>query len=227
MAITLGPITFPDRETSVEERYEEVAGRDERVIKISGVILEPALSDVENRLDAILDAASVDDFSAELSLRDGRRLWVRRDGYKRQVSRDPMTGAFELTLSARDPFEESVSVTAVPWSISASGATSAFASAGNVYSKPVIALTASGTIVNPSFSDGVRTMSYSGTVQDGETLVIDAETGRVELDGVDVTPYADGLAPRLEPEGTTLTYTDDPSSSHTAEVVVAFRDRWW
>jgi len=96
-----------------------------------------------------------------------------------------------------------------------------------VYAKPVVTLIASGDLANPSISDGERTMGYAGIAADGETLVMDAETAKVTLEGEDVTPYTSGLFPRLSPGGTTLTYTDDGSSSHTASATVAYRSRWW
>ena len=75
--------------------------------------------------------------------------------------------------------------------------------------------------------DGTRTLAYSGTVADGESLVLDSAAGTASLNGQDVTPYTSGVFPRVAPEGTTLTYVDDATSSHTASVTVAFRDRWW
>ena len=38
MSITLGPVTFDDSTTAVKEKLEEVGGRDERRITISGIV---------------------------------------------------------------------------------------------------------------------------------------------------------------------------------------------
>lgn len=228
MAMTLGSFTFDDAHTKAHEEYEEVGGREQRAIEISGMVAGKAtVADIEAELDAILDAASLEDYGAELSLRSGRRLNVRRLTFKRDVAADSLLGAFVLRLESKEPFEESTSVTSAPWSISASGAQKAVSSSGNVFAEPTITLVASGDVVSPSFSDGTRTMAYAGTVEDGSTLVFDAAAGTVKLDGEDVTPYTTGEFVRVEPEGTTLTYTDDASSSHTASVTVAYRDRWW
>jgi tail protein len=228
VAITLGSVTFDDAHTTVREKQEEVGGRNERRIELAGVIVgESTIAAVEAQLDAIIDAASVDDFSAALSLRDGRRLWVRRDAFNREIQRDRLVGAFQLTLLARDPFEEAVSETFVNWTITASGATKAASAAGNVFAKPVITLTANDTLINPGFSDGTRSIAYSGSVAASSVLVFDAAQGMVTLDGADVTPYTTGVFPRISPEDTTLTYSDDPSSSHDVDATVAFRDRWW
>ena len=228
MTITLGSLAFEEPHTTVLEKHEEVGGRNQRVITLSGVITgESTVTAIESKLDGILDEASVEDFSVELSLRPGRRLFVRRNKFERDVSRDSLVGTFTLELGAKSPFEESTSETAVNWPVTASGATKAATAGGTVYSIPTITLVASGSIVNPSFSDGTRTISYSGTVADGETLVFDAAARLALLDGADVTPYTAGLFPRILPEGTTLTYTDDAASSHTATVTISFRDRWW
>jgi hypothetical protein len=228
MPVTLGAITLDDATTAFKEKLEEVGGRDERRITVSGLVTGfSAVPAIESRLDEILDAASLSDYTAELSLRPGRWLLVRRQSYRREVRADDLVGAFTLELGARNAFEESVDVTSLNWPIATSGATLNAASAGTLYARPVITLVASGTLIDPAFSDGERTLSFSGTVADAESLVIDALAGIVTLEGDDVTPYTAGEFPRIPPEGVTLTYTDDAASSHTATATVAFRDRWW
>jgi hypothetical protein len=228
VAITLAGIAFDEVHTTAQEKLEEVGGRDQRVVEVAGLVVgEPSEPDVEARLDAILAAASAEDYGAALSLRPGRRLWVRREAFTREVSGEPLAAAFTLTLRACTPFEESTSETTDGWSITASGATKALDTTGTMYSLPALRLVAAGGVVNPSFSDGQRTLGYSGVVADGSELVLDGPAGIVTLDGEDVTPYSEGAFPRIEPGGTTFTYTDDTASSHTAAVTIALRDRWW
>lgn len=228
MAITLGSVTLDEAHTTVREKHEEIGGRDAREIVIGGVIVgEHAVADIEAELDGILAAAPEETCEAELSLRSGRRLLVRRTAYSREVARDSLVGSFELTLEADDPFEESSGVTSANWTITASGNTKVVTSAGTVAARAKVTLVATGSVVNPSFSDGTRTIAYAGTVADGETFVFDGAAGTVTLEGTDVTPYASGVFPFVSPDGTTLTYEDDASSSHTASVTVAFRDRWY
>lgn len=228
MPITLGNVTFDEANTTVREKLEEVGGRNERRITLTGLVLgESAVADIEARLDAMLDAASLEDYSGVLSLRAGRRLLVRRDAFKRELRPEELVGAFTLDLSARDPFEESIAETLLNWTIAVSGATLAAAALGTMDARPVITLVATGTLIDPALSDGARTMAFSGTVQDGESLVFDAPAGKVMLEGADVTPYTTGDFPRIAPEGTTLSFTDATSSSHTATATVRFRSRWW
>lgn len=227
MAVTLGSVTFGEL-TTIKEKYEEVGGRDERSVIVSGAIAgKSSVAQIEAALDAILDAASEADYSAELSLRPGRRLYVRRRKFQREISLGPLVGSFVLELEARDPFEVSAAETVVNWTMAASGATKAVASAGNVEAQPAIALTAAGTLVNPAISDGVNSMLYEGVVEEGQIFVFDSEQKVVTLDGEDVTPYTQGEFPIVAPEGTTLTYTDDVSSSHAVNATITFRDRWW
>ena len=228
MPITLGSITFEELHTDVREQHDEVGGRDERRITISGLIVsKSSVAEIEAELDAILDAASDEDFTAQLSIRAGRRLWVRRKKFTRDLAREALAGSYTLELDARDPFEESTSESVVNWAVTASGQTHAADAAGTIYSKPRISLVADGDIVNPGISDGTRTIVFMGAVGDGEELVIDAVAGRVTLEGGDVTPYTAGLFPQISPEGTTLTFTDDPASSHTAMLAITYRNRWW
>ncbi len=228
MAITLGSLTFDEARTTVAESHEEVGGRNERAIVIKGVIVgKTTVAAIHAELDAILDTASVEDYSVELSLRAGRRLNVRRSAFFREVNGEQLVGSFTLELGAKNAFEEATAETSTNWPITASGATLNQTAAGNVYAEPKITLVATGAVVNPTFSDGTRTIAYSGTIADGETLIFDAAARIATLEGVDVTPYTTGVFPRVSPESTVLTYTDDASSSHTATVTVAFRNRWW
>ena len=228
MAIVLSTVTFDELHTSAREKHEEVGGRDGRNIEISGVIAgEQTVAAVEARLDAILEAASCEDYSAALSLRPGRRLWVRRVQFSRDVSASTRVGSFVLVVETKSPFEESVEAQTTEWAITTQEADLAVSTGGNACALPVLAVVASGTVMNPSFSDGTRSILFSGTVQDGETLVVDCGEGRATLEGQDVTAYTTGLFPRISPGGTTLHWADASGSSHQANVTIALRDRWW
>lgn len=228
MGVTLESYAFDDTRTTVEERIEEVGGRDARVFVVRGLLEGfESVAAMESDLDAIAGAASKEDYSAALSMRAGRRYWVRRARFVRDVFRSQGVGSFELVLEARDPFEEAVDAAEVEWAIAVSGATRAVMTHGNADALLEITLAASGDVVRPSFGDGVRRIAYGGTVEDGRTLVIDGVAGKVRLDGEDVTAYCMGEFPVVAPGGTTLMYEDDALSSHTAAVVLRYRDRWW
>lgn len=172
MAITLGSVSLDETHTAVREDLEEVGGRNERRIRLTGSIVgENLIARIHDRLDEILDAASVEDFTAELSLRVGRRLFVRRDSFRREVFGESLAGSFVLELEARVPFEEAIALTTLPWTIAASGDTLAATSSGSAYAEPSIALVASGSVVNPAFSDGSRTIAYSGIAKSVTTVI--------------------------------------------------------
>jgi len=228
MAIVLSSVTFDALHTSAREKHEEVGGRDGRRIEISGVIAgEQTIAGVEAKLDAILQAASAEDYSAVLSLRPGRRLWVRRVQFSRDVSPSTRVGSFVLVVEAKSPFEESIDAQTIEWAITTQEAELPVATEGNVCALPILTVVASGTVANPSFGDGTRSILFSGTVQDGETLVLDCGEGHATLEGQDVTAYTSGLFPRIAPGGTTLRWADSPDSSHHADVTISLRDRWW
>jgi hypothetical protein len=228
VAITLGSITFDPTHTTIREKHEEVGGRDARRIVISGLIIgKESTEEIEAALDAILAAASDEDHETELSLRSGRRLWVQRVAFTREVSKDGLAGSFVLDLDAKDPFEESTATRSVSWSITASGGTKSVAGGGNAFSALTITLVAEGNVVCPSFSNGTQKLTYQGTVQDGKTLVLDGGARAATLEGEDVTPYMEGVFPQIPAGGCVLTYEDDPGSSHRASVTLTIRDRWW
>lgn len=228
MGIVLGAIEFDELNTSAREKHEEVGGRDGRRIEISGVIAgEQTTAAIEAKLDAILAASSCEDYSAALSLRPDRRLWVRRVQFRRDVSPSTRVGSFVLVVEAKSPFEEAVEAQTIPWAINTQEAELAVSTGGNAAALPVLTLAASGAVITPSFSDGTRAIVFAGTVQDGEVLVLDSAEGKATLEGEDVTAYTSGLFPRIPPSGTTLRWSDDAASSHLATVTVELRDRWW
>ena len=218
--ITLNSYEFDEEFTTVRDELAEVGGKDARVFVVTGWIVgKSSVEAIESELDTILDESSKEDGGAMLSLRDGRCFGVERDEFDRRVDAQKLT--------APDPFEHADEETVVEWEVTESGDTKAVAAGGNVFSKPRFALTADGDVVNPTIADGERSITYLGTVSDGETLVLDGQTGSATLEGEDVTPYTEGDVPQVSPEGTTLEYTDDDTSSHTAAIEVRFRDRWW
>lgn len=228
MAMTLGEVRFDPRATHVREQLEEVGGRDERRIILSGVVSGLSTrAEIEARLDAIVQAASADDWSAALQLRPGRRLRVRRDAYTREIDASGRTGSFELKLGARDPFEESTDAVTIAWAIDGDGATCALDTDGNASARPVVTLTAVTDLVSPGLDDGERRIVYDGIVHAGSVLVFDAVEGRALLDDADVTPYAFGAFPLVSPGGTTLAYRGDPSAPLEAAATIAYRHRWW
>lgn len=227
MPISLGSHAFPDGTVAAKERYEEVGGRHERRVVLEGIVTGNTIAAIETELDAIVQLASTTKAETALSLRPGRRLLVRRIRFVREVLAERLAGSFELELTAPNPLEEAETEQEVEWPISASGAAIPLATQGNAPVPLVIGIEAVGAIVNPSFSDGIRQLTYSGEVPDGAVLLIDGEERKVTLDEADVTPYTSGLFPVLTPPGGTLTYTDHASSSHAADALVFYRDRWW
>lgn len=226
MAITLGAITLDPRQTQVREVLEEVGGRDRRRIHIDGLLTGSASREaLEAEIDAILAAGSAPGYTVPLSLRPGRRMLVRREGFTRRIALDQLAAAYSLELAAPNPYEEAETETVEAWPISTAPAAIALSAGGNVQAPPVVTLEAQADIVNPALSDGTHTLAYLGTIPNGSVWLVDAAAGRVYLDGVDVTAYTHGGFPQLAPTGTTLVFNADGSPMAAGEV--RWRDRWW
>jgi hypothetical protein len=227
MGVMLGGYVFDAARIAVAEKYEEVGGRDARVIEIRGVVEAATPAAVEVALDAILAAASNGDERTALSLRSGRRLWVRRTGFMREVSAGAGTGSYLLTLEARDPFEESVGETLSTWVITASGQTNALPTSGTAETRPQIAFRASNALMSFQFSDGLRAIAFAGTVGTMSEVVVDPDAGWVTIDGLDVTPYTTGEFPCIAPGGGSLCITYGSDLDVTVTASLRYRDRWW
>lgn len=227
MPITLNTYTFDPALTTAREDHQEVAGQDGRTIRINGVLQGlPDTAAIESALDNILAAASEGEISL-LSLRPGRQLRVRRQKFTREVQKDALIGRFELTLRAEDPFEQAASLTIWPWSIATSGATRDITNSGTAPAPMLLVLQANNTLIEPSITDGTRTITYDGVLPAGTVLELDAALRQARIDGNDVTPYVLGEFPELAPGPNTLTYNDDPASTHNALIAIWFYERWW
>lgn len=225
MAIQIGACVLPEGGTVVREEYEVAGGRRTRVIRITGLLRNPA-GGLGTAFDEVALAVS-EDMPVAVSLRAGRRLFARRESLARELNERSGTGQFTLQLRAEDNWEESETVREASWPIALSGADIELDNAGTMPVRPAITLEAEDDLVNPVVSDGVRALTYHGTVPNGATLEIDGGAGRVLLDGDDVTPYTSGSFPEVAPGGATFVYTDDPASGHVATATVRYRDRWW
>lgn len=225
MSIALNGVTLDPGRTAVREWYETVGGRDRRRIELQGSVEAATRAKMTEKLDAILAAASAADYSAALSVRPGRVIRVRRIAFTREPAPDSPQAAFDLRLESEDPFEYSDAATEQAWPIADSGAALVIAPAGNAPAPVVVTLEAESELVKPAIGDGERVMEYQGAVGVGGVIVFDGVEGEVTLNGEDVTPYSAGDFPRLEPGGTTLTFTAESGGAAHGEVV--YRDRWW
>lgn len=229
MVIKIGSVSLDERHAVVRETYEEVGGRDARQVEISGLVLgEHSAEDIEARLDTLMRAASDNGGQTELVLRAGRRVLGRRVKCVRELSRETNTGRYSLVFEARDPFDESVTATTVSWQISQRGTDMSLVYGGNLAAPLVVSLLAFEDVVNPAFSDSRATISYVGTVAQGERIVFDGRTKQAWLEGVEVTAYLCGAWPQIHPGGSPLTYTDGGTGiSDVGEATVSYRARWW
>lgn len=75
-----------------------------------------------------------------------------------------------------------------------------------------------GEVVNPSITIGDDTLSYTGTIQSGEKLVIDTKTMTVKLDEQNVLHNYSGCFPKLQ--------TGDTSVLASDNVTFWWQDRW-
>lgn len=76
-----------------------------------------------------------------------------------------------------------------------------------------------GALTNPSIIIGAYTLTYTGTISAGQTLVIDTENMTVELDGVNVIQNYTGEMPlMLNPGNTSVTANN--------QVMFRWKDRW-
>lgn len=226
MAITLGSYTFDEARTEAVQWIEEVGGREQRRVTLSGIVEGDSLADsVAARMLDVAAACSPDSYETPLYLRPERRLMVRRIAYKQTITGNPPLGSFEITLEAADRFEESVYVSQVTAYGAIDGVTRDLENQGAAPAPLTIQITPRDPILNPRVSDGVRTIAYEGTLPAGSVLVLDGESAAAHRDGEEAMPFVTGLFPLVAPAMTTVTFYADDASA--ADVQYTFRQRWW
>jgi len=87
---------------------------------------------------------------------------------------------------------------------------------GNVETPVIIQI--AGAITNPSITFGAYTLTYTGIIPDGQTLVVDTEKKTVMLNGANALNNWSGGFPKLQPGNTSVTADN--------KVTFIWRERW-
>lgn len=116
---------------------------------------------------------------------------------------------FEIPLKMSDPFIESLE----EHSLIGSGT---ITNAGNFETGLIIEI--AGPVINPSVTVGTDTLKYTGTIADGETLIIDTDKQTVKIGNTNVAGDYNGVFPSIPPGDTSITASSN--------VTVKWRDKW-
>ena len=81
------------------------------------------------------------------------------------------------------------------------------------------------TLTNPAMTIAGQTITYTGTIAPGESLIIDCQKGHVTKGGLNANAGISGDFPVLGPGDNNLTMTDE-SSSNGGLVKVEYNGRW-
>jgi hypothetical protein len=226
---SIGSFTFPSRQTAVDIQLRFVEGRTRKVVRVDTILLgSGTLSEFLSEVAALEgEIEKFDHGEATLSVTDGRYYHGRRLSQQRTLDETARFAAFELRFLTEDRFERSTDLHQSGKTITASGDTLVINQTGNAESRPETILTATGDLVKPCISDGERSITYDDTLSAGSNIVLDSDFQTAVLDGTEnVLPKMSGSLVLLPPGNTTLTYTDDVTSTHSGSLLVKFRDTW-
>jgi hypothetical protein len=227
--VSVGSFTFPARNTAVDVQTRFVEGRTRKVIRVDTILLgSGTLSEFLTRVATLEgEIEKFDRGEATLSITDGRYSTGRRMSLQRTLDEASRFAAFEIRFLTDDRFERSAVLHETSKVLTASGDTLQVTQQGNAASRPVIVISATGNLVKPAVSDGERTLTYEDDLPAGSELTIDCEKRTAVVDDTEnVLNKTAGAFPLLSPGTTTLTYNDDPSSSHNGTLTVKYRDTW-
>ena len=225
----VGSFVFREETTVAESRTEFVFGRVRRVVTLAGVLngfssrsaYEAAIAEVRRELERF------DRGETDFSLTAGRFIEGRRRRFDLVRNDAGCFAAVHLEILAADRYERSESESAEVVAIAASPQTVPLEPDGNWPALPRLRLEAVGTIVNPSFSDGTRTLSAALTLAPGDVLELDGENRTASKNGSEnVLHLISGEFPEVHPAGTDLEYADETPGGPDATLTVAWRDLW-
>jgi hypothetical protein len=226
---SVGSFTFPARNTAVDVQTRFVEGRTRKVIRVDTILLgSGTLNEFLSQVASL--EGEIDKFDrgeAALSITAGRYSTGRRMSLQRTLDEVSRFAAFEIRFLTNDRFERSTTLHETSRTLTASGDTLEIIQEGNAESRPLVIIFATGNLVKPAISDGQRTLTLDETLPPWSELTIDCENRTAVIDGTEnVLNKTAGVFPLLSPGTTTLTYTDDPSSSHSGSLTVKYRDTW-
>lgn len=226
---SVGDFTFPERRTVVTVRTREVLSRVRREIEIVSLFCSYAsLSQLESDLEMLEgELERFDRREAGLRLHPGRYLMGWRRDWQKLIEPQARAASIRLLALTDDRFERSIEEHILNVSISHQNQTTQVSHTGNGWAFPRCSITATGTLINPSFSDGSRTLTCTVQLSPGETLAIDSDRRSALKNGTtNVLSQTLGEFPLLEPGGGELVYADDAASSHLGNLEIRYRDLW-
>jgi len=227
--ITLGGFTFPDRRTHVRVRTREVLSRVRKEIEVFSLLVHyESLEALEADLEALEgELEKFDRAETQLSIHPGRYFMGRRRDLRRFVEPAHLAATVHLLVLTEDRFERSTEEHQETLAFTESGQSIVLSQAGNGLAFAKYRLTAGGNLVEPRISDGTRSLVFEDSLSAGETLELDGDAHTaVRNDTENVLPLLSGEFPLLSPRETTITYSDDVSSSHTGTLRIDYRDLW-
>ncbi len=226
---SVGDFTFPERRTVVTVRTREVLSRVRREIEIVSLFCSYAsLSQLESDLEMLEgELERFDRREAGLSLHPGRYLMGWRRDWQKLIEPQARAASIRLLALTDDRFERSIEEHVLNVSVAQQSQATPVSHAGNGWAFPQCSIAATGTLINPSFSDGSRTLTCNVQLSPGETLQIDSDRRSVLKNGTaNVLSQTLGEFPLLEPGGGELVYADDAASSHLGSLEIRYRDLW-
>jgi len=217
---------FSPAEIGVIDRVEHDATGSVRRVTCCG-LTRPAwlAASPASRLDALAATLLAAPDPVPLSLRPGRRLWVRPRRVVRELRLEG--AAFRLEFDAVDPREEDITPSGMDWPVSAWGETTVVDVPGTASAPFSFRLTARGAVGAPSLGDGVRTIHWMGAMEAGDVLELDGNARTARLNGAPADTLLAGDWPLAGPGHTSLRFEDDLDGDHLADIHVTWRNRWW
>jgi len=196
--------------------------RDDRGLRT--IIWEGYISNDEIYLN--LRKVLFDNTEKILKLHPERKIMLLSLGFKKILDIiKPEDSRMTLTMLAADTREYNIVRDSLTVAVTSSPADIQLTSEGRAPITPEWTLTAIGTIINPSISNGEDKMEWYGALDPGDVMVI-SKDGTVLINGSKVGNIS-GTVLEADAGKSTFVYSDELDSSHNCTIVVKWNDAYY
>ncbi len=196
----------------------------EKTIAMNGKVYGSTATIARTSFDAMLQAIGTDE--KDIYLYDDRFSRVFLDSHDHDYIAALRCMKFNLKFTMQNPFEYSTQRYRNLQTISASPTTFTVTSNGNVYTKPKISFVTNGSNITSLTIENLttgQTWSWSGTVVNGNTMIVDFDLVTVANNGVDAVQYSIGDFPQFRVNSGDNQFKFTGSN---CKIYVDYYDRW-
>ncbi len=222
----IGGYVFPSAATHVQTKLVEANSKVRKEVRIRSLVRAASPSLLEDQLQELQAAVELfDQGGATLSLQPGQIHYGRRRSLEIAPHRRSLAAGVDLLAWTRDRYARSEALHQNEAETYLGKAHLSVFNRGNWNSPAQFTIEAKSAVELITIETEDETFTLNGAVNPGETVLVDSENHRVEIDGRNEFASCNQQFPILAPGANALRVSLSPNGAE-AGCRVAFRDVW-